>query len=155
MRLGASMALLACTVIFTAQPTAAQELYFYPSQGQSQDQQNRDFGECHAWAVEKTGHNPMAQQAAPPQEASEGGVLRGAARGAAGGAIIGAITGDAGKGAAIGAAGGGLIGGFRRSDQRRRQEHAQNQHQQQRAAERRSYNRAVSACMKGRGYSVG
>ena len=78
MRLGSAIAFLAGVAILVAQPTAAQDLFFYPSQGQSPDQQNRDFGECHAWAIQQTGYNPMAQQGGPPQEASQGGVLRGA-----------------------------------------------------------------------------
>ena len=151
---GVILALTAFAALAVAQPATTQELYFYPSQGQSQQQQNQDFGECHAWAIQQSGYNPMAQQAPPPKEASQGGVLRGGARGAAAGAVIGAITGDAGKGAAAGAAGGALIGGFRRSDQRRQQDQAQRQYQQQQAAGRSSYNRAVSACMQGRGYGV-
>ncbi len=154
MRLGSAMAFLAGAVILAAQPAGGQDVFFYPSQGQTPDQQNRDFGECHAWAVQQTGYNPMAQQGGPPQEASQGGVVRGAARGAAGGAVIGAITGNVGKGAAIGAAGGGLVGGFRRSDQKRQQKQAKKQHQQQQSAGRNSYNRAVGACMQGRGYGV-
>ena len=142
-------------LFLAAQTAAAQELFFFPAQGQSQEQQNQDFGACHAWAVQQTGFNPMAASTGPAEEASEGGLLRGAARGAAGGALVGAIAGDVGKGAAIGAAGGGLIGGFRRQDQQRRQSQARQQHQQQQAAGRNAYNRAMSACMQGRGYTVG
>ncbi len=137
-----------------ALPASAQQLFFYPSQGQSQDQQNRDFGECHAWAIQQSGYNPMAQQAPPPSEATQGGLVRGAARGAATGAVIGAITGKPGTGAAAGAAGGALIGGFRRADQQRQQDQARRQYEQQEAAGRNNYNRAVSACMQGRGYGV-
>ena len=146
--------LFAAAVAF-AWPSSAQQLFFYPAQGQTQDQQNRDFGECHSWAIQQSGHNPMAQQAPPPQEATQGGLLRGGARGAATGAVIGAIAGDAGKGAAAGAAGGALIGGFRRRDQRREQDQARRQYDQQQAAGRDTYNRALSACMQGRGYSAG
>ena len=141
-------------VLLMNQPAAAQQPFYYPAQGQTQDQQNRDFGECHAWAVQQTGFNPMSQQAAPQQEAAEGGLVRGGARGAALGAVGGAIAGDAGKGAAIGAATGALFGGFRRGDQRRQQDRAQQQYQQQQAQGRDTYNRAVGACMKGRGYTV-
>ncbi len=154
MKQGTTLALAACAVIAVTQPSMAQELYFYPSQGQTQEKQNQDFGECHAWAIQQSGYNPMAQQAGPPKEAAQGGVLRGGARGAAAGAVVGAITGNVGRGAAAGAAGGALIGGFRRGDQRRQQDQAQRQYQQQQAAGRSSYNRAVSACMQGRGYGV-
>ncbi len=151
-------------------PAAAQQLFIYPTKGQSPEQQNRDRYECHTWAVQQTGFDPMNAQvaqypatAAPPpaQEAPQGGLLRGGARGAAIGAVGGAIAGDAGKGAAIGAATGALIGGFRRRDQRRRQQQQQQNYQQQQAqyqarssAQRDAYNRALSACLSGRGYTV-
>ena len=149
-----TLAMASLAALAVAQTAGAQELYFYPSQGQSQEQQNQDFGECHAWAIQQSGFNPMARQAGPPKEASQGGVLRGGARGAAAGAVVGAITGNAGRGAAAGAAGGALIGGFRRGDQKRQQDQAQRQYNQQQAAGRSSYNRAVGACMQGRGYGV-
>ena len=158
---------LIATVLVTS-PAWAQDLFVYPSQGQSQEQQSRDRYECHIWAVQQTGFDPtQAAQAAAPaaprlaQEAPLGGLLRGAARGAAVGAVGGAIAGDAGKGAAFGAATGALIGGFRRRDQRRRQEQAQRNYAQAQAqqgavpAEQRgSYNRAIAACLNGRGYTV-
>ena len=128
--------------------------------GQSPEQQQRDQGECHAWAVQQTGYDPANPPSAPSTAAPapQGGALRGAARGAVAGVAIGAIAGDAGKGAAAGAAGGALIGGFRRRDQQRayeqQQVHAQAQHDQQVAVKTQSYNRALAACLQGRGYTV-
>lgn len=157
-RLAALTVLLASLVL--AAPAGAQQLIVYPSQGQSPDQQARDQSECHAWAIEHTGVNPAAPPpppatAAPPPQ---GGVLRGAARGALVGVTVGAIAGDAGTGAAAGAAGGALIGGFRRADQRRaddqQQAQAQAQYQQQQAAQNQTFNRAISACLQGRGYTI-
>ncbi len=92
-------------------PALGQQLYIYPSQGQSQEQLNQDRYQFHTWAVQQTGFDPTRPQTAytappPQQEAPQGGLLRGAGRGAAIGAIGGAIGGDAGKGAAIGAAAG-------------------------------------------------
>ncbi len=165
------------TVSVSMVPSAAwaQGLIIYPSKGQSQQQLSRDRYECHTWAVQQTGFDPtnpqMAQSnvpaAAPPPraEAPQGGLLRGGARGAALGAVGGAIAGNAGKGAAIGAATGALFGGFRRRDQRRRQQAQQQQYQQQQqqaqqqrtqaANQRQSgYNRAMTACLTGRGYTV-
>jgi hypothetical protein len=137
-----------------------QQLIVYPSQGQTPEQQTRDQAECHGWAVQQTGVDP-ASPPPPPSTAApapQGGVLRGAARGAAVGATVGAIRGDAGQGAAAGAAGGALIGGFRRRDQRRAYEQdqaqAQSQYQQQQSARTETYNRALSACLQGRGYTV-
>jgi hypothetical protein len=146
-----------------AKGASAQELFIYPSEGQSQEQLDKDRYECHLWAVQNTGYDPSkpqtASQPAPPQnEPSQGGVVRGGARGAAVGAVGGAIGGDAGKGAAIGAATGALVGGMRRNDQRRRQ--AQEQQQQAAASavasddQRGAYNRAITACLQGRGYTV-
>lgn len=154
-------AIIAALGMLIALPVAAQELFFYPSQGQSPEQQSKDQGECHAWAVQQTGFdpaNPPAPAAAVPAAAPQGGVLRGAARGAAVGAVGGAIAGDAGKGAAVGAGTGALLGGMRRRDQEQAQAQQQAAAQQQSGAQvaqqRDSYDRALSACMGGRGYSV-
>lgn len=171
---GAVMAVAAASL--AGRSAVAQGLFIYPSKGQSQEQQSRDRYECHTWAVQQTGYDPSNPQtaqasapaAAPPpphSEPQQGGVLRGGARGAAIGAVGGAIAGDAGKGAAIGAATGALIGGFRRRDQMRRQQAKQRQYQQQQQqmAQRQSqaasrgrdnYNRAMKACLTGRGYTV-
>ena len=148
------------TFLAIAPEAVAQQLIVYPSQGQTPEQQARDQGECNGWAVQQTGYNPATPPPPPStaEPAPQGGVLRGAARGAVVGVTVGAITGDAGKGAAAGAAGGALIGGFRRADQRRAHEHqqaqAQSQYQQQQAAQTQNYNRALSACLQGRGYTV-
>ena len=156
-------------------PAQAQDLFIYPAQGQTEEQQSRDRFECHSWAVQQSGFDPSNPSASgqatanvpppPGKEATEGGVLRGGARGAAIGAVGGAIAGNAGRGAAIGAGTGALLGGMRRSDQRRREEQrqqnynqqvqaAQAQQQQANASARQGYNRAMTACLEARGYSV-
>ena len=140
----------------------AQELMIYPAQGQSQEQMEKDKFECYSWAKNQTGFDPMQlpQATAPPpkKEAPKGGVIRGGAGGAAVGAVGGAIAGNAGKGAAIGAATGGLLGGMRRQEQKRQEQHAQKQWEQEQvnayAQKRNTYNRAYSACLEGRGYTV-
>jgi predicted lipid-binding transport protein (Tim44 family) len=148
----------------------AQEFFIYPSKGQSASQQNKDLEQCHHWAVKQTGIDPSmpVQAVAPPPpapEAPQGGLLRGAARGAAVGAVGGAIGGNAGKGAAIGAATGAMIGGMRRRDQTARMEQEQRNYEQQKASaqsqqgalnaqQRQTYNRAATACLEGRGYTV-
>jgi hypothetical protein len=168
--------LLAASVTVISMPVRSQGVYFYPSQGQSQEQQERDRFSCHQWAVQQTGFDPTrapaasAAQSAPPppppsQAPQSGQVVRGAGRGAAVGAVGGAIGGDAGKGAAIGAATGALVGGFRRRDQARQEAAQQQAYQQQFAAAQSqqaataasqygAYNRALGACMQGRGYAV-
>jgi len=121
------------------------QAYIYPTRGQSPQQQQKDQGECHAWATQQSGVNPAAM--APPPSGPTGQVAGTAARGAAVGAVGGAIGGNAGKGAAIGAATGALVGGFRRADQRRSAEQAQ-------AQASAAYGRANAACLEGRGYTV-
>ncbi len=173
--LGMLTGLIAVAFSMGALPAVAQGLFIYPTKGQTQEQQNRDRYECHAWAAQQTGFDPSRPQTAPsnvaqgrsppPSEAPRGGLFRGAARGAALGAVGGAIAGNAGKGAAIGAATGALFGGFRRRDQRRRQAYQQQQYQRQQQQYQQSqaqasqqgrnnYNRAMGACLSGRGYTV-
>lgn len=156
MRLIKRVALFLSATYLVAGLALAADVFIYPQQGQSKEQQQKDEWECYSWGKQQTGFDPMARPtatSAPPEQRSSG-VVGGAARGAAGGAIGGAIAGDAGKGAAIGAAAGGMIGGMRRrQDQRRRQDWEQQQAAQynQRRSE---YNRAFGACMSGRGYTV-
>lgn len=153
---------MAAVSILFSNSAPASELYVYPSKGQSQQQIDKDKGECYRWAVNQSGFDPAAPPRAtsppPVREAPEGGLVRGAATGAALGAIGGAIAGNAGKGAAIGAATGGLFGAIRRGRQESRQEYQQRQWEQQQAAQyqhmRQEYNRAYRACMTGRGYTV-
>jgi hypothetical protein len=137
-------------------------LYVYPAKNQSQAQQDKDRYECHTWAVKQTGFDPSRPPAGAPNtsasqqyQPSQPHVVKGAARGAALGAVGGAITGNTGKGAAAGAAMGGLAGGFRRRDERRQQS-AQQQANAQAAQQNQNiaYNRAMAACLQGRGYSV-
>jgi hypothetical protein len=135
---------------------AAQGPLAYPAKGQSQARQDKDEGECHVWAKNKSGVDPAAAAANPaPQEtgpATGGGErARGAARGALGGAAIGAITGDTGKGAGVGAVAGTMAGGHRARQNRANRNAAAQQGQAQQVD---SYNRAYSACMSGRGYTM-
>jgi outer membrane lipoprotein SlyB len=133
---------LAVLIAALATPLGAQQLYVYPSKGQTPEQQARDQQECQGWAVQQAG-NPYETSGSQPS----GGLIRGAAGGAALGAVGGAIAGDAGQGAAIGAATGALFGGIRQHRQRQQQSS-----QQQYQAD--AYNRALAACLQGRGYTV-
>ena len=156
---------LACFVValMTVPPVFAQDPFIYPDKGQSNEQMEKDKYECYSWGKGQTGFDPMQVPTAtappPEQQAQQGGVGRGAARGAATGAVIGQIADDdPGKGAAIGAASGALVGGMRRRDQQRQQQQAEQQWAQQETAnyenQRNNYNRAYSACLEGRGYTV-
>lgn len=119
-------------------------MYVYPAKGQSDEKMSRDKYECHQWAVGSTGYDPAAASGSQPQRR---GLLGGAARGAALGAIGGAIAGDAGTGAAAGAAVGAAGTGLR--NRRSRVEH-----QQAQGSADAEFNRAYSACLEGRGYTV-
>ena len=147
--------LLSMTVVVIASSAFAQELFIYPSQGQTREQQDLDEAQCRRFATERTGFDPMrtptATTAAP---GSQGSVLGGGARGALLGTAVGAIAGDVGRGAAIGAASGGLLGGMRRHDsQRQQQDWAQREFHRQHQ-NREVFNRAFAACLEARGYTV-
>ena len=152
--------------LFASGTALAQELYIYPAKGQSDDQMEKDKFECYNWAKKDTGFDPMAvpttTTAAPSGQKKSGGIARGAlggaVRGALGGAALGAIIGDSSKSAGRGAAAGGLIGGVRQSSRNRETERQQQEWEQRESANyannRNNYNRAYSACLEGRGYTV-
>lgn len=120
-----------------------QGLMIYPAKGQSPDQQSQDQYQCNQWAVQQSGYDPSQ----PPAKSGSGTgkeLLRGGARGAAAGAAIGAIAGDAGKGAAIGATAGGLGRAMRKRDESRNAP----------PPGQENYQKAMAACLEGRGYSV-
>ena len=148
----------AAAVLLAGPPAGAQsELIIYPNDDQDAEQQERDKFECYGFGKDQSGFDPMAPptvtEAPPPQEASRGGLGRGALRGAAIGGIV-----DGSDGAKTGAAAGAAVGGMRRADQNRRQAQSQQQYEQQQVEQyqekRNLYNRAFAACMEGRGYTV-
>jgi hypothetical protein len=156
-----TLASISLLILLSTQVHAADDIFIYPTKGQSQQQQDKDHYECYTWAVKQTGFDPSR----PPTQSntasdnryqpSQPHVLRGAARGAALGAVGGAVAGDAGKGAGAGAAVGGLAGGFRRRDERMQQQNQQQYNTQgAQQSQSTSYNRAMAACLEGRGYSV-
>ncbi len=67
----------------------------------------------------------------------------------------GAVTGDTRRGLAAGAAGGGVLGGMRRADSNRQQEQWAREETANYQRQRQNWNRAFSACMESRGYTVG
>ena len=114
--------------------------------------------ECSLWAKNTTGVDPVAiaQAATQPAAPSSGGapVAGGAAKGAAAGALIGAVAGDAGKGAAIGATTGGLAGGHRSRKQKEQQQGQVEDAAAKQQSALATYQRAYTACLEGRGYTV-
>ncbi len=134
----------------------AHGLFIFPNDGQSQDQQDKDEFQCIRIARDQTGFDPMATPTATrAQPETQGGALRGAAGGALLGTAVGAIAGDTRRGALAGAAGGGLMGGMRRNDSRRQQDQWAQEQAAVYQADRSRWNRAFTACMQARGYTVG
>jgi Glycine-zipper domain len=162
-------------------PAQSIDMFAFPKNGQSADQQLKDESECYGMAKQRTSVDPTkpAPQGPSPEEIAAaqeeaadnakqvyGTRVRGAARGAAGGAAIGAIAGDAGTGAAAGAVAGTMRGGMSQ-----RQANAQSKQQaaaQAAAALKKqteelqrehqegidTFQRAFAACMDSRNYSV-
>ncbi|MFI5316422.1 MAG: YMGG-like glycine zipper-containing protein [Myxococcota bacterium] len=132
----------------------------YPAKGQDAAQQSKDEGECQVFAKQNTGIDPLAlagtaSQPAPGAAPAESGQrAKTAAKGAAAGAVVGAVAGDAGKGAAVGAAAGTVAGGSRK---RKAESDSQAAGQAQSAnvqSQLATFNKAYSACLEGRGYTV-
>jgi hypothetical protein len=143
------------------------QVYFYPQQGQTTEQQSRDHYECYNWAVQQTGFDP-SQSSIPPERrvkvvpmpppGHDTAVL------AIAGAVLGALIAGprhAGTGALIGAGGGAVAGAASdatRQQQAQQLEEAYNNRDQALDAryeeEARSFRRAMAACLEGRGYSV-
>jgi len=143
------------TAALTITAAYGQGTVIYPAKGQTPEQQNKDKGECHVWAVQQSGFDPTQAQAPTTPPPSQGGErARGAARGAAAGAAVGAVAGDAGKGAAAGAAAGTAAGGSRKRQAERQQEAQTQQQQAAYAQSQAGYQKAQGACMEGRGYTV-
>lgn len=143
-------------VLVSATSSLGAQTFVYPAKGQSPQQQEKDKGECHVWAVQQSKYDPAnppkpAAAPAPPTTATgstPGAGVRGAARGAIVGEIVG---GEAGAGAAAGA--------VAARGQSRRQNAANAQQQQQAATQQQqaglsAYQRANAACLEGRGYTV-
>jgi len=133
-------------------------LYVFPSNNQTQEQLDADEMACYKWAIAQTNYDPLNPTKVVAQDADtslDGSAVVGAAKGAAAGAAIGAIAGDTGKGAAIGAVVGGLSG---RRARRYGDQVEQQQNEQAAAAANKeladSYNKAFSACLEGKGYTV-
>lgn len=120
--------------------TAAAAQYVYPAKGQSAKQQQKDEGECYTWAKGKTGIDPANAQATPPSAPPGRAVAKGAVRGAVAAEVV---DGDAGRGAAAGA----VVGGARNARKQQGQQQAQ-------SAALGEFNKAYSACLEGRGYTV-
>jgi hypothetical protein len=55
----------------TEPPAAASELYSYPKNGQTPEQQEQDRYECHRWAVDQSGFDPTQTVGGTPPDPSK------------------------------------------------------------------------------------
>ncbi len=148
-------------------PLPTTTVFFYPTQGQSQEQQDRDRYECYRWAVKQSGFDPGQSQLAPHQRIQVTPTVppgSDTAAGAFGGAVLGSMLSsrhDDGFGMVFGALTGAMLGAA--SDEARQQQAAQaQQHYDAKEAQQyarlekqsRDYQRAMTACLEGRGYTV-
>jgi len=171
----ASLLLAGCAPpAYTVRPSAAPpppppsvEIYFYPTKGQSKQQQERDRYECYLWAVKQTGFDPGQSQLAPHQRVEVVPTTppgSDVAAGAVTGAVVGSVMSrprDSGTGMVFGAIAGAMLGAA--SEQAKQEQAARIQQQYDaRDAESyarldrqaRDYRRAMTACLEGRGYTV-
>ena len=133
-------------------------LYVFPAKSQDQATQDADEMACYKWAKEQSGVDPINPPEIQAQQADRslnGSAVVGSAKGAAAGAAIGAIAGDAGKGAAIGAVAGGLAGRRARLAGDQAEQQANNQAAAAKEKELMdNFNKAFTACMEAKGYTV-
>jgi len=150
-------------------PEVVTEVIAYPSQGQSEQQLDRDRYECHQWAVKQTGFDPSVPGVPPrqqvrvvraPEPPPGAAVVGGALTGAVLGAVV-ASHGDEAGGAVVGAIAGGAVGAVAesaRAEEHRRDDETITERRGGRNAahdeQAGAYRRAISACLEGRGYSV-
>ena len=139
----------------------------YPARGQSEAQLRRDRYECYRWAVAQSDYDPARVVARDPRPAPRvypdppSGV--GTATGVVAGAAIGAAMSNSrhsAEGAAVGAILGGIVGAAsdtaREAEARRleRELSEYDRYGSQLDSDARAYQRALGACLEGRGYSV-
>ena len=174
------MTIVAGTAAAQTQPAAAPpktlaatiNVYVFPTEGQTAEQQSTDEAACYNWATQNTGSDPFALQKQAQQQHQEaqqqqqqiaasgqGAGLKGAVGGAAAGALIGEIASDdAGKGAAYGAAAGAVIA--RRRTRQAKEEASQQVEQQSQQAQQATaqqidnFKKAFSVCLEGKKYLV-
>ena len=170
----AALTLGACAsrppAVHTAPPAESPpstQVYFYPTQGQSPAQQDRDRYECYSWASQQTGFDPSLPQLPPHQRVEvvpQPPVGQNAAAGAVTGAFLGAAVSRPNRsfeGALFGAIAGTILGATSdaaRQDQAARVQEGYDRRAAQTAArteqQAAAYRRAMGACLEGRGYTV-
>lgn len=166
----AGFALLAACATAPAPPVAPMPppdttVLFYPAQGQTPENQDRDKYECNGWAVKQSGFDPSLPSTPPHlhvQAVAEPPPGTGVAVGAVSGAVLGAAVSrpwESGSGALAGAVAGAIIGGIAdsaRLEQARAADGSDTTGARAALLERMAgnYRRAMAACLEGRGYVV-
>ncbi len=145
-------------------PQAQAPMYFYPTQRQTEAQQDRDRYECYRWAVRETSFDPGMTPLRDAPVANRRPVPQADGAAVAGGAITGAVVGSvlasprhSGQGMVLGALFGALVGASAEAQNQRAYEQAQARDAARNAQARAPYinfRRAMAACMEGRGYNV-
>lgn len=144
-------------------PPVQNEVYVYPSNGQSESQTDRDRYECHEWAVKQSHYDPSRVSNDPSERVVVTTMPPPGANTAAGavtGAVIGAVVSGprhAPGGALVGALAGAVIGAASDTANAERADRVQQRYDDAHAAavaQAQSYRRAISACLEGRGYTV-
>jgi hypothetical protein len=148
------------------------DVYVFPTEGQTPEQQSTDEAACYNWAVQNTGTDPfqlqkqaeqVQQQSQQAQQkiaaAGQGAGVKGAVGGAGMGALIGEIASDdAGKGAAYGAAAGAVVARRRTKKAKgaaSQEVQQQTQQVQQATAEQiDNFKKAFSVCLEAKDYMV-
>lgn len=142
----------------------ATRIYFYPTRGQTPEQQDKDRYECYLWAVKQSGFDPSVAQLAPhqrveviPEPPPGSSAVVGAVTGAVAGSIL-AGRGDREEGAVFGAIAGTMIGAAVDANREAQAEKMTDQVNAEQYARidmlARDYRRAITACLEGRGYVV-
>lgn len=148
-------------------PRPSATVYFYPTNGQTAEQQDFDRYECYVWARKQTGFDPSLprRDGGPPVRiVAMPRAGHDTVAGAAAGAVIGAAVSDpwhTGEGAAIGAVAGAVIGAASDASREQAAQVAQSRRDAASArvaaevdAQVLGYRNAMKACLSARGYSV-
>jgi hypothetical protein len=150
-----------------SRPLPSTQVFFYPMQGQTTEQQSRDHYDCYNWAITQTGFDP-GQSAIPTDQRVRVVPMPPPGHDTAALAVAGAVLGalivgrrNAAGGALIGATGGAIAGAASDSA---RQEYARQLEEAYSTRDRShdarlderavGFRRAMAACLEGRGYSV-
>lgn len=165
---------LVVMLVLLSQAVSSQDIYVYPSKGQTDEQLAEDRYSCHRWAANESGFDPSHfDDVAPPRTVkvpiprneTEGAATKGTVTGAVIGGVIGSREGDAAEGAVIGAVLGTVAGAaIEEHGQREAREQAEAEarreadeiakHKAELALRKSNYRRALTACLEGRGFTV-